>query len=116
MCGVNPSPQNEDNLQQCLKKKSIDLGKCIIDCKNDQSCEQSCVNLFKVRYDECPCQVRKTKKPPIQKKKLTSKIQNDCPFGCPCDAFDCQADKKSVLVLNTYSSSNKPLLIKFDGE
>ena len=43
-------------------------------------------------------------------------FQDDCPFGCPCDRFDCHPDKKSVLVLNTFSSSNKPVLIKFDGE
>ena len=43
-------------------------------------------------------------------------FQGDCPFGCPCDSFDCQPDKKSVLVVNTYRSSNKPVLIKFDGE
>ena len=61
VCDENQSPQNEDNLQQCKKEKSIDLGQCIIDCKNDQSCEQSCVNLFKVRYDECPCQVKNRK-------------------------------------------------------
>ena len=58
VCGENPSPQNEDNLQECKKEKSIDLGQCIIDCKDDQSCEQSCVNLFKALYNECPCQVR----------------------------------------------------------
>ena len=59
VCGENPSPQNKDNLQQCMKEKSIDLGQCIIDCNSDQSCEQSCVNLFKVQYDQCPCQVKK---------------------------------------------------------
>ena len=62
VCGENPSSQNEDNLQECKKEKSIDLGQCIIDCNDDQSCEQSCVNFFKVRYDECPCQVKKSKK------------------------------------------------------
>ena len=59
VCGENPSPQNEDNLQECIKEKSIDLGQCIIDCKNDQSCEESCVRLFKDQYEECPCQVNK---------------------------------------------------------
>ena len=59
MCGENPSPQNEDNLQECMKEKSIDLGQCIIDCKNDQACEESCVNSFKYQYDQCPCQVRR---------------------------------------------------------
>ena len=44
-------------------------------------------------------------------------FQGDCPFGCPCDKFDCQPDKKNVLVLNSSRSSNKqPVLIKFDGE
>ena len=62
VCGENPSPQNEDNLQECMKEKSIDLGKCIIDCKNDQSCEESCVNRFKEQYDQCPCQVRRSQK------------------------------------------------------
>ena len=59
VCGENPSPQNEDNLQECKKEKSIDLGQCIIDCKDDHSCEQSCVNLFKFQYEQCPCQVRR---------------------------------------------------------
>ena len=57
VCGENPSPQNEDNLQNCLKEKSINLGHCIVGCKDDQSCEQSCVNFFKDQYDVCPCQV-----------------------------------------------------------
>ena len=59
VCGENPSPQNEDNLKECIKGRSIDLGQCIIDCKDDQSCEESCVNLFKAEYDQCPCQVRR---------------------------------------------------------
>ena len=42
-------------------------------------------------------------------------LKADCPFGCPCDAFDCEPDKKSVLVLNTNKSSSVPVLIKFDG-
>ena len=57
VCGENPSPQNEKNLQECMKEKSIDLGQCILDCNGDQSCEESCVSLFKYQYDQCPCQV-----------------------------------------------------------
>ena len=41
-------------------------------------------------------------------------LKADCPFGCPCDAFDCEPDKKSVLVLNSMST-NVPVLIKYDG-
>ena len=44
-------------------------------------------------------------------------IKEECPFGCPCESYDCQPDKKSVLVLNDYiSESNKLALIKFDGK
>ena len=57
VCGDNPSIQNQDNLQECIKEKSIDLGQCVVDCKGDQSCEGACVNSFKIQYDECPCQV-----------------------------------------------------------
>ena len=59
VCGEKPSPQNEANLKECTKERSIDLGQCIIDCKDHQSCEESCVNLFKAQYNECPCQVRR---------------------------------------------------------
>ena len=95
-----------------MKERSIDLGQCIIDCNGEQSCEQSCVNMFKVQYDRCPCQVWIER---ITISVFKWLFKDDCPFGCPCDSFDCQPDKKSVLVLNTYSS-NKPVLIKFDGE
>ena len=112
VCGENPSPQNKDNLKQCMKDKSIDLGQCIIDCKNNQSCEQSCVSSFKNQYDRCPCQVNED-----FFKSSGSYFQTDCPFGCPCDSFNCQPDKKSVLVLNTVDrSANLPVLIKSDGK
>ena len=56
-CDGNPSQQDKDNLETCKNKKSIDLGDCIIDCKNDQACENTCVDHFKVKYESCPCQV-----------------------------------------------------------
>ena len=42
-------------------------------------------------------------------------IQAECYAGCPCDEFECEPDKKSLLVLNTALESNKPVLIKYDG-
>ena len=42
-------------------------------------------------------------------------FQTDCYAGCPCDAYQCEPDKKSLLVLNT-RNSNTPVLIKYDGE
>ena len=117
VCGGNASPQNEDNLKQCKNEKSINLGQCIIDCKDDQSCEQSCVSFFKVQYDQCPCQVKiRTIFDFYLFPILSNLFKEDCPFGCPCDSFDCQPDKKSVLVLNTSEYNNKPVLIKFDGK
>ena len=49
--------KNKENLETCKKDKSIDLGQCIIDCKNDQTCENTCVDHFKAEYETCPCQV-----------------------------------------------------------
>lgn len=57
VCGENLSPQNKDNLDICSKQTSIDLGKCIIDCSNNEACENSCEDHFKTEYEGCPCQV-----------------------------------------------------------
>ena len=38
-----------------------------------------------------------------------------CQVGCPCDSFDCEPDKKSILVLNTVNTAT-PRLIKYDGK
>ena len=57
MCGKNPSPQNEDNLNTCIKENSIELGQCILDCNENKSCEEACVEQFKSDHDNCPCQV-----------------------------------------------------------
>ena len=70
-------------------------------------------------------------------------IKKNCPGGCPCETFACsetttvpdvttstapatttiettitttQAPKNSVLVLSTYRSSNKPMVVTFDGK
>ena len=110
-----------------MNEKSIDLGQCILDCNGEKSCEESCVSLFKYQYDQCPCQVYMETSFSYGPDGLGSRLwvyrldptllyfQDDCPFGCPCDSFDCQPDKKSVLVLNTFTSSQTPVLIKYDG-
>ena len=44
-------------------------------------------------------------------------FKDNCRFGCPCESYDCEPDKKSVLVLNDYiNESNKFALIKFEGK
>ena len=44
-------------------------------------------------------------------------FKEKCPYGCPCDGYDCEiSQKKSVLVLYTRENSNQPVLIKADGQ
>ena len=57
ICGDNPTPQNKQNLETCRNEKSLDLGLCIIECNYDLGCEYSCVDTFKDKYRDCPCQV-----------------------------------------------------------
>ena len=49
---------NDDNLDACLNKSSKTLGQCILECKDDSSCETDCVSDFKLEHSGCPCQVR----------------------------------------------------------
>ena len=35
------------------------LARCIYNCEDDESCETDCVRQFKVKTDDCPCEVRK---------------------------------------------------------
>ena len=49
--------KNDDDLEACISKNSKTLGQCILDCKDDMSCEAACVSSFKTDYSECPCQV-----------------------------------------------------------
>ena len=41
--------------------------------------------------------------------------KSDCPVGCPCDSFDCEPDKQSILVLSDVNTAT-PRLIKYDGD
>lgn len=62
-------------------------------------------------------------------------IKENCPTGCPCDTYQCEEItptttsttsvattttepklKEAVLVLSTYTSSNVPMVIGFNGE
>ena len=45
---------------------------------------------------------------------MKKNVQDGCQSGCPCDNFECEPDKKSILVLNTWSQDG-PVLIKNDG-
>ena len=81
-----------------MTKTSKNLGKCILDCNDDSSCETACIVNFKSQHSECPC-------------------QEQCPLGCPCDNYDCDLpEKKAILALYTRSSSTLSVLIQPNGK
>lgn len=87
----------QENLNACISQNEKFLGDCILKCNSDAECKNDCVTQFENNYSECPCQEK-------------------CPYGCPCDGYDCEiSQKKSVLVLYTRENSNQPVLIKADG-
>ena len=51
---------NDYNIDACLNLTSKTLGQCVLDCKDDSSCETDCVSAFKNEHSECPCQVCET--------------------------------------------------------
>ena len=84
---------------------------CIVECRpSDFACYSYCSREYQDNLTRCPC-------------------SNDCPFGCPCPLYQCPATTtsttlmttttapsySSILVLNTWSSANVPLLIDIDG-
>ena len=106
----------------------MELGECILDCiGGSKACDESCVDGFRTQQESCPCQVRQYSVLSfllnfLQQLKenliiyMTTNIilKEDCQSGCPCDNFECVPDKKSILVLNTWSQDG-PVLIKNDG-
>ena len=48
---------NDYNIDACFNNTSKTLGQCILDCKDDNSCETDCVSAFKNEHSKCPCQV-----------------------------------------------------------
>ena len=119
----------------------MSLARCIYNCEDNSDCEASCVEQFKTRTEDCPCEVG-----PIFYDLLTTFfiplnnlgceiiIKDNCPAGCPCDSFECEdvtptvtsttsvattttkpAAKEAVLMLSTYEASNIPMVINYNG-
>ena len=42
---------------RCIDDNSIMLGRCVHACNDDQGCEDDCLNRFKTRQLNCPCEV-----------------------------------------------------------
>ena len=57
VCGDQSTPQNDENLKTCIGQNSIELGQCILDCDENETCEAGCIKNFKNHHKNCPCEV-----------------------------------------------------------
>ena len=106
------------------------MGRCIYACNNEEACEDQCVDQFKTRQFDCPCEVHG-----LFDYHFLIIFQENCPGGCPCDDSPCAETTtapdvttptapatttspatNAVLVLSTKNTENKPMVIDWDGE
>ena len=88
-CGLNcldgcldcPNPicecegkEDDPQWNRCIDANSLTLGRCIHHCDGDQSCENDCVNGFKMKQMDCPCEVSSLDPPEFSKKNIFRKI------------------------------------------
>ena len=59
-CSNFPSEENDFNGDLCLKINSVEYGECILNC-DFEACDERCLEIFKTRNKECPCQVKRVK-------------------------------------------------------
>ena len=45
------------NWNKCLDVNGASLARCIYNCGDNGDCEAACVDEFKIRTDDCPCEV-----------------------------------------------------------
>ena len=45
------------NWNKCLDVNGASLARCIYNCEENAECEASCVEQFKTRTEDCPCEV-----------------------------------------------------------
>ena len=45
------------NWNKCLDQNGMTLGRCIYSCEDNSECEAACVEQFKTRTEDCPCEV-----------------------------------------------------------
>ena len=114
----------------CIDDNGSKLGRCIYSCNNNDTCEDQCVDQFKTRQFDCPCEVKYSFG-------FYSFIylQENCPGGCPCDDYPCvetttapdvttpttpakttSPATNAVLVLGTRDPANKPMVIDWNGK
>ena len=116
----------------CIDENGSKLGRCIYACNNNDACEDQCVEQFKTRQNDCPCEVNFLA---IVSGYLFIFLQDNCPGGCPCDDYPCAETTtapevttpvapstttspatNAVLVLSTSDPANAPMVIDWDGK
>ena len=45
------------NWNKCLDVNGMSLARCIYNCADNGDCEDACVEQFKIRTEDCPCEV-----------------------------------------------------------
>ena len=45
------------NWNNCLDTNGQSLARCIYNCNDDAACEADCVDQFKTKTEDCPCEV-----------------------------------------------------------
>ena len=103
-----------------MDKNGSKLGRCIYACNNNDTCEDQCVDLFKFRQFDCPCEVQ-CLITLYDINYILIIFQKNCPDGCPCDNYSCvettsapdmiTPKANAVLVLSTWSKSTKSAVI-----
>ena len=89
-------PEENLDFARCDVDTQNKLFECLRDCESsDAVCASDCNREYVTNFQNCPC-------------------QGNCSSGCPCPDYDC--NYTSVFVLNTFSSSNKPVVISETGE
>ena len=52
--------ESNDDWNICIDSNSITMGRCVHACHGDESCEKDCLDGFKTRQLDCPCEVSLT--------------------------------------------------------
>ena len=53
------SEENIYNKDLCTKANSVIAGNCILKCGGDSICESNCIRDFRLKNEDCPCEVFK---------------------------------------------------------
>ena len=87
-------PERNEQYQNCRGKAEDAYRACSWPCHHDFDCIVECEIAFRYQMDNCPC-------------------QTNCPRGCPCDDYECEAN---VLVLNSRSNASALVSAFGDGQ